>query len=103
MDNNEIQFYCTTSPPPTNFQAWHIGDGFSGGTVVNNPPANAGDAGDMGSIPWSGSSPGGGNCNPLQYSSLENPIDKGAWWATVHGKEPEMTEGLSMHKTHSKH
>ena len=75
----------------------------SGGTVVNNPPANAGDAGDMGSIPWSGSSPGGGNCNPLQYSSLENPIDKGAWWATVHGKEPEMTEGLSMHKTHSKH
>ena len=50
--------------------------------VVKNPPAIAGDTG---SIPGSGRSPGGGNGNPLQYSCLENPLDRGAWWATVHG------------------
>ena len=42
-------------------------------------------AGDLGSIPGSGRSPGEGNGNPLQYSCLENPMDKGVWWATVHG------------------
>ena len=42
-------------------------------------------AGDLGSIPGLGRSPGEGNGNPLQYSSLENPMDRGAWWATVHG------------------
>ena len=52
--------------------------------VVKNPPANAGGGRDAGSIPGSGRSPGGGNGNPLQYSCLENPIDGGAWWATVH-------------------
>ena len=45
--------------------------GFPGGSVVNNPPANAGDTGDVGLTPGSGRSPGGGNGNPLQYSSLE--------------------------------
>ena len=59
--------------------------GFPGGSVVKNPPAHAGDAGDSVSISGSGRSPGGGNGNPLQYSCLENPIDKGAWWVTVHG------------------
>ena len=59
--------------------------GFLGGTVVKNIPANAADARDPGSIPGSGRSPGGGNGNPLQYSCLENPMDGGAWWATVHG------------------
>ena len=48
--------------------------------VVKNPPANAGD---MGSIPGWGRSSGGGNGNPLQYSCLENPMDRGAWQATV--------------------
>ena len=48
--------------------------------MVENPPANAGEAG---SIPGSGRSPGGENGNPLQYSCLENPMDRGAWWATV--------------------
>ena len=48
--------------------------------VVKNPPANVGDRRDAGSIPGSGRSPGGGNSNPLQYSSLENPMDRGAWW-----------------------
>ena len=52
--------------------------------VVKNPPANAGDIRDTGSIPGSGRSPGGGHGNPLQYSCLENPMNRGAWWATVH-------------------
>ena len=53
--------------------------------MVKNPPANAGDTIDMGLIPRSGRSPGGRYGNPLQYSCLENPMDGGAWWATVHG------------------
>ena len=53
--------------------------------MVKNPPANAGSIGDMGSIPGSGRSPGGGNGNPLQYSCPENPMDRGAWWVEVHG------------------
>ena len=52
--------------------------------VVKNPPANAGNSSDMGSISGSGRSPGGGNGNPLQYSCLGNPMDIGAWRATVH-------------------
>ena len=51
---------------------------------VKNLPANAGDTGDSGSIPGLGRSPGGGNGNPLQYSCLGNPTDRGAWWAIVH-------------------
>ena len=51
--------------------------------VVKNPPANAGDVRDAGSIPGSGRSPGGGHDNPLQYSCLESPMDRGAWWAMV--------------------
>ena len=53
--------------------------------VVKNPPTNAIDIRDTGSIPGSGRSPGEGNGNPLQYSCLENPMDRGAWWATAHG------------------
>ena len=56
--------------------------GFPGGLVVKNPPANTGDSG---SVPGSGKSPGERHVNPLQYSCLENPIDRRAWWATVHG------------------
>ena len=56
--------------------------GFPGSSMVKNPPANAGDAG---SIPGLGRSPGGGNDNPLQYYCLENPMDRGGWWVTVHG------------------
>ena len=52
--------------------------------MVKIPPANAGDIRDVGLIPGSGRSPGGGHGNPLQYSCLENPMDRGAWWATVH-------------------
>ena len=50
--------------------------GFPGGSVVKNPPANAGDAENIGSIPGSRRSPGEGNGNPLQYSCLENPVDR---------------------------
>ena len=53
--------------------------------VVNNPPANAGDVEDMGLIPGSGRSPRGRNGNPVQFSCLENLMNKGSWWATVHG------------------
>ena len=53
--------------------------------MVKNLPANAGDIRDEGSIPGLGRSPGGGNGNLLQYSCLENPMDRGAWQATVHG------------------
>ena len=56
--------------------------GFPGGLVVKNPPANAGNAG---LIPGSGRPPGDGNGNPLPYSCLENPMDRGAWRATVLG------------------
>ena len=57
--------------------------GFSGGVVVKNPFANAGDIRDSGLIPGLGRSPGEGNGNPLQCSSLGNPMDREAWWATV--------------------
>ena len=59
--------------------------GFPGGSEVNTPSANAGDARDVGLIPWSGRPPGGGNDNPLRYSCLENSMDRRAWLATVHG------------------
>ena len=52
--------------------------------MVKNPPVNAGDIRDTGSVPGSGRSPGGGHGNPLQHSCLENPMDRGAWRAIVH-------------------
>ena len=58
--------------------------GFPGGAVVKNPPASAGDTG---SIPGLGRNPGEGHGNPLQYSCLENPMNRGAWWAAVHGSQ----------------
>ena len=65
--------------------------GFPGGSEGK---ASACNAGDLGSIPGSGRSPGEGNGNPLQYSCLENSMDRGAWWATVHGVAKSRT-GLS--------
>ena len=60
--------------------------------IVKNLPANAGDTGDTGSIPGLGRSPGEGHGNPLQYSYLENPMDRGAWQATVDGVAKSLTQ-----------
>ena len=67
--------------------------------VVKNPPANAEDTGLICRL---GRSPGGGHGNPLQYSCLENPMDRGAWWTTVHGvaKNRTLLKQLSMHACH---
>ena len=59
--------------------------------VVKNPPTNAGDIRDIGLIPGLGRSPRGGHGNPLQYSCLENPMDRGAWRAMVHGVAKSQT------------
>ena len=60
--------------------------------VVKNLSANAGDLSDADLISGSGRSPGGGHGNPLQYSCLENPMDRGAWWATVYGASKSQTQ-----------
>ena len=65
---------------------------FQDGTMIKNPPDNAGDAGDKGSIPGLGRSPGGGNENPLQYFYLENSLDTRAWKTTVHGITKSWTQ-----------
>ena len=83
-------------------------EGFPGGSEVKNLPAKEADSG---LIPGSGKSPGRGKANPLQYSCLGNPMDRGAWWATVHGvaqsqtlpeahtppRPPPMGQALSSH------
>ena len=71
--------------------------GFPGGS---DGKASACNAGDPGSIPGSGTFPGEGNGNPLQHSSLENPMDGGAWWATVHGvakSQTRLSDFTSLH------
>ena len=75
-----------------------------GAPVVKNLPANAGDAGDGGSVSGLGRTPGGGNGNPLQYPCLENPMDRGAWWATVHGaaeSQTQLSERVCTDTTHT--
>ena len=68
-------------------------------SVLKNPPASSGDIRDRGLIPESGRSPGGGRGNPLQYSCLENPVDRGAWQAAVH----RVTKSYSGQKRVSMH
>ena len=74
MEITSSQQVSSRSSEGLNRKAGYVG--FLGGSVVKNPPANAGD---MGSTPGSGRSPGEGNGNPLQYSCLGNPMDRGAW------------------------
>ena len=69
--------------------------------MVKNPPDNAGDVRDWGSIPGSGRSPGGGLGNPLQYSCLDNPTDGGPWQATVHRVTENWTR-LKRLRTHTR-
>ena len=71
--------------------------------VVKNLPANAGHLRDADSVPGSGRSPGGGHGNLLQYTCLENPVDGGAWWATVHGvtRESDTKEATEHTHTHT--
>jgi len=69
--------------------------------VVKNPPADAGNIRDAGWIPGSGRSPGGGNGNPLQYSCLENPMDRGAWQTTVHRIAKSWTRLKRLGTAHS--
>ena len=69
--------------------------------MVKNLPANAGDIRDTRSIPGSGRSPGGGHGNPVQYSCLENPMDRGTWWATVQGVVKSQTQ-LKQLSTHAR-
>ena len=82
--------FCLFQPAPS------CSLGFLGDKVVRDPPANAGDTGDTGLIPESGTLPLVGKGKPLQYSSLENPMDRGDWWATVHGISKNWT-WLSIH------
>ena len=78
------------------WSAGNVSNVFTGGTVVKNPPVDAGETGDVGSIPRLGRILGERNSNPLQYSCLENWMDTGAWWATAHGVTKNRT-WLSMH------
>ena len=99
MHQTQITACRTQSIPPSVFVLAENSFGaFQVPQQINNPHSNAGD---VGSIPGSGRSPGEGNGNPLQYSCLGNPMDRGVWWATVHGvpKESDMTEKLNNNTT----
>ena len=78
MTSNYVQHYIVYGPSPK-------------AQLVKNQPANVEDTRDVGSIPGSGRSPGEGNGNLLQYSSLENPMDRGVWRAAVHGVAKSQT------------
>ena len=91
LDHWLVLFLIFEEPPYIFFFC----SGFPGGSEVK---ASACNAGDLGSIPGLGRSPGEGNGNPFQYSCLENPMDRRAWWATVHRvAELDTTERLHFH------
>ena len=81
-----LGWYCTTVLVRIEFgHNYAVLQASLGALLIKNMPASAGDTRDMGSTPGLGKSSGEGNGNPLQYSYLENPMDRGAWSATVHG------------------
>ena len=90
-------FQCCFGPLGWPSQAWAfrapppVSGASQVAQVVKNPLANAGDTENVGSIPGAAGSPGRGHCNPPQYSCLENPMDRGAWWAIVHGAAKSQT------------
>ena len=81
-------------------KTWHEKQGLPGGTVVRNPPANERDARDSSLILGSGRSPREGDGNSLQYSCLENSMDRGVWWATLHGVACSQTRRRDWANTH---
>ena len=84
-------------PGPVEFT---VGQGFvPGGSAVWNLPAGQEDAGDVGSIPGWGRSPGGGHSNPFQYSCWDNPMDRGTWWAIVHGVTRSWSDAMTQLST----
>ena len=87
----ETEFGNTFLPTRLKLFSPYSKNGFLGGSVVKNPPANAGGSGDTDSIPRSGKSPRGGNGNPPQYSCQEYPMNRGTWWAIVHGVTKSQT------------
>ena len=91
VDNYEIEFWGNEIQL----------NGFPGGSVVKNPPANAGDAGDMGSIPGSERSPWRRKWQPTPVFLLENSMDRGAWWAIVHGVAKSWTQPRDWAHTHT--
>ena len=94
-NTDTLNQFCATGFLNSSEQYW----GFPGGSEVK---ASACNAGDLGSIPGSGRSPGEGNGNPLQYSCLENPMDGGSWWATVHGVAKSQTRLSDFTSRHFK-
>ena len=82
-----MKLYCKT-----------VDKGFPDGPRGKESTCNAGDTGNVGSVPGSGRSPGEGNGNPLQYSCMENPMDRGAWWAIIQRVEKSQTRlSVQMH------
>ena len=88
--------------PLTTLRIWiiHTLRGFPGGTSGKEPTFKAGDTRDAGLNPGSGRSPGGGHGNPVQYSCPANSMDRGAWWATVHGSHKSQTRAARQQQLH---
>ena len=93
-------FYAHPTPPET-MLIHNLRKSFPSDAVVKNLLAKAGDPRDTGLIPGWGRFPGGGNGNPLRYSCLENSMDRGAWWVTVHGATKRRTRVSARTHTHT--
>ena len=101
FSNTTVQNHQSCNLIQCNFEIVKLREGLPGGSAVKNPAANVEDAGGPGSIPGWGRSSGEGSGTPLQYSCLGNPMDRGAWWAAVHGvtKKLDTTKELNNNKT----